>query len=132
MSKLSFLEGFFLTFIIGIPLSFYNPLIATFVAVFLGSLVAGSKKGGGFIGLFVSPQILLAPYIIPIIVEFYQGKLGFLNLALLILPILIDIRHLIIAIAGMIIGIIAGWLSLKFTKKKEEEIEVEDLQKLEI
>jgi len=117
MSKLSFIAGFFLSFIIGIPLVFYHDLIGTFVAIIVASMIAASKKGGAAIGLITSPFIYLSPYIISQILSYVRGETQLLYALLLIGYSLLDIMVLVIAIAGLIVGILFGWIGLKIRER---------------
>ena len=118
MTKKSFIGGLFIAFITGFPLTFFNELIGAFVGIIIGSLFAASKKSGGAIGFFITPCLYLAPYSFPIFLDFVKGNIDLMYFLILIGFSLLDIMVLIITIIGTIVGILFGWLGLKFTKKK--------------
>ncbi len=113
MTKKSFIAGFFISLLAGIPIAFIHDLIGTVLGVIVGSFFAASKKGGGAIGFLTSGPIYLSPYIIPLLIDYFNGSISLLYLAILIGYMLINIFVIAIIVISLIIGIIFGWVGLR-------------------
>ena len=137
MTFKSFLAGSLVALIIGFLTAQFYDILGVIIGIILGSLVAGSKKSGGFIGFFFAPFILYSGLVIYASVQLITGSMDILEAGLLLLSALFNIFTTIIAIIGLVIGVITAYLYLKYTSnvKKETDIKdltLEDLDKLEV
>lgn len=116
MTKKSFLAGLFLSPITGIPIAMYYDIIGVVVGVAVGSFIASSKKGGAFIGLVTSPIIYLSTYYLSLIIKLVQNTISVFNFTILAGFALIDLYVLLVMIGGLALGILFGWLGLKYSE----------------
>ncbi|MHA1589247.1 MAG: hypothetical protein ACTSVA_01400 [Candidatus Njordarchaeales archaeon] len=117
MTKKSFLAGWAVALIVGIPLATVNEIAGLIIGITIGSLLAASKKGGGAIGFLTAPWIYLSPYIVPLMINYLRGNVPLLNLLLLIGYGLLDIVVIIFTIVAIILGVIFGYIGLRIAKK---------------
>jgi len=118
MTKKSFLAGLFISLIAGIPIAFIHDLIGTIVGVVVGAFFASSKKGGGAVGLLTSGPIYLCPYVTPLLLDYLNGSMNLLYLALLVGYMLINIFVIAVIVASLLIGIFFGWIGLKLRERE--------------
>ncbi|MHA1616323.1 MAG: hypothetical protein ACTSX9_03335 [Candidatus Njordarchaeales archaeon] len=117
MTKKSFLAGWLISYVVGIPVAMVHELAGMFLGIIIGSLLAASKKGGGAIGFLTAPWIYLSPYIIPLLLNYLQGNLQLFALIILVAYSFLDIFILIITIIAIITGIIFGYIGLRIAKR---------------
>lgn len=132
MSFKSFLAGSFIALVIGSITAQFNDILGVIVGVVMGSLVAGTKKSSGFIGFVFSPFILYSGLIIYSLVQLTTGGMAVLEFAFLVLGALFNMFTTIIAIVGLIIGVVTAHLYIKFTTEKPIKINDKSLEELEV
>jgi len=118
LTKKGFLLGIPTAYVVGVPLSFYNAILATMFGVAIGAMIGGSKKSGGAIGLLCSPMIYLAPLYIPLLAV----SRDVLFIILVVGGSLLYMFTTIVIIIAMIVGIIVGHLMTVLERKKHYEV----------
>ena len=132
MSFKSFLAGSFVALVIGSITAQFNDLLGVVVGVILGALVAGTKKSGGFIGFALSPFILYSGLLIYSLIQLATGGMAILEFALLVLGSLFNMFTTIIAVIGLVMGVITAHLYMKFTSEEAIKVDDESLENLEV
>ena len=114
MTKKGFLLGIPISLAVGIPFSFHNPTIATFIGVAIGAVMGGSKKAGGGIGFLCSMLIFLAPVYIPVLNLMNSDGINMIFALAIIGGALFNIYVTLVFICSIIIGILVGHIMVKY------------------
>ncbi len=126
MSFKSFVAGYFTALIIGIITAQFHDILGFVVGVLLGAFVAGTKKSGGAVGFLTSVPIIYSNVLLYTIYAYITGGMELISLIIIIALSVINITSVIFTVAGLILGIIVGYINLKIFQKEEgERVEVE-------